>query len=144
LADLGALLENKLMSVILCIESDENQRLMLNKLLASPDFRIVMARDGLEGMAKARLLRPDMILIDLELPHMDGLAVITQLKMYSPTRNIPIIFISDLPADYSSQLVQDTGVQGFIVKPVVSRELLEIIQKHLPPDQNHSTLAHTQ
>jgi CheY-like chemotaxis protein len=144
LADLGALLENKLMSVILCIESDENQRLMLNKLLASPDFRIVMARDGLEGMAKARLLRPDMILIDLELPHMDGLAVITQLKIYSPTRNIPIIFISDLPADYSNQLVQDTGVQGFIVKPVVSRELLEIIQKHLPPDQNHSTLAHTQ
>lgn len=129
------------MSVILCIESDEAQQVVLGEFLASHGFTVVTARDGLEGVKKARLLRPDMILIDLELPHMDGLAVIGQLKIYTSTRDIPIIFTSALPADYAQQLVQETGVQGFVVRPYLLRELLKLIQNNLPRTQNRSRLA---
>ncbi len=129
------------MSVILCIESDEAQQVVLGEFLASQGFTVVTARDGLEGVKKARLLRPDMILIDLELPHMDGLAVIGQLKIYTSTRDIPVIFTSALPADYAQQLVQETGVQGFVARPYLLRELLQLIQNNLPRTQNRSRLA---
>ncbi len=120
------------MNVILYIEGDRSYQLMLSKLLISHGSVVVTATDGLDGVKKARELRPDMILMDLQLPRMDGLDVIMQLKGYSLTRGIPIVFVSALPTDYARQLVQETGAQDSVLKPFHATELLEVIQKNLP------------
>jgi DNA-binding response OmpR family regulator len=116
---------------------------MLSKFLTAQGFVVVTAGDGLEGIQKARATRPDLILMDLQLPRMDGLDVVTQLKGDALTRDIPIIFVSILPPDCAHLLVQETGVQGSIVKPFQVRELLELIQNTLCREEHpYSTASH--
>lgn len=120
------------MPLILTMVHDQSYRLVLNKLLTSQGFVVAVARDGLQGVKKARELQPDLILLDLYLPRMDGLDVIAQLKGCSLTWDIPIIFMSALPEDCSYWLLQETGVEGFIPKPFRTEELIEAVQKNLP------------
>ena len=89
------------MNVILYIGADPSHWLVLSKTLISQGFIIEVARDGLEGVRKARALQPDLILMDLFLARMDSLDVIRQLKGCALTWDIPTIFMSAWPPDYS-------------------------------------------
>ena len=120
------------MNVILYIGADPSQWLVLSKTLISRGFIIEVARDGLEGVRKARALQPDLILMDLFLARMDSLDVITQLKGCACTWDIPTIFMSAWPNHYSRWLAQETGAQGVIAKPFGGEEVMGIIHKYLP------------
>jgi two-component system alkaline phosphatase synthesis response regulator PhoP len=119
-------------NVILYIGADPSHWLVLSKTLISRGFIIEVARDGLEGVRKARALQPDLILMDLFLVRMDSLDVIRQLKGCALTWDIPTIFVSAWPPDYSRWLARETGVQGVIAKPFGGEEILGIIRKYLP------------
>ena len=120
------------MNLILYIGADPSHWLVLSKTLIARGFTIEVARDGLEGVRKARALQPDLILMDLFLARMDSLDVITQLKGCALTRDIPTIFVSAWPNHYSRWLAQETGAQGVIAKPFEGEEVMGIIRKHLP------------
>lgn len=120
------------MNVILYIGADPSHWLVLSKTLIARGFIIEVARDGLEGVRKARALQPDLILMDLFLARMDSLDVIRQLKGCALTSDIPTIFMSDWPSDYSRWLAQETGAQGVIAKPFGGDEVMHIIRKYLP------------
>ena len=120
------------MNLILYIGADPSQWLVLSKTLISRGFIIEVARDGLEGVRKARALQPDLILMDLFLARMDSLDVIRQLKGCALTWDIPTIFMSAWPPDTSRWLARETGAQGVIAKPFGGEEIIGIVHKHLP------------
>ena len=124
--------EERRVNVILYIGADPSQWLVLSKTLISRGFIVEVARDGLEGVRKARALQPDLILMDMFLPRMDSLDVITQLKGCTCTWDIPTIFMSAWPSDYPRWLAQETGAQGVIAKPFGGEEVMGIIRKFLP------------
>jgi CheY-like chemotaxis protein len=120
------------MTTILYVEDDPEHCLLVGKLLNSRGFTVEMARDGLEGVAKAQELRPDLILLDLYLPRLDGFGVMKQLKEDPITSNIPIVVISAWPTGDNRRRVQDAGALGFVAKPFKVNELLDLIQGSLP------------
>jgi DNA-binding response OmpR family regulator len=120
------------MTLILCIDGDRYSSASLARFLTVGGFWVALAADGLDGVKKARALQPDLILLDLCLRRLDGLEVIKQLRGCSLTWEIPIILMSLFPAESSRVLVEQTGVQGFISKPLQADELVEVLEKQLP------------
>jgi two-component system chemotaxis response regulator CheY len=116
---------------VLYIDGDRSRGQVLRKFLASFSYEVHLAEDGLEGISKARALQPDLILLDLHIPRMDYLEVITQLRGSKRTWDIPIIFVSDLPAQHARRLVQATGVKDFITKPFRARQLIQVLTRNL-------------
>ena len=120
------------MNLILYIDSDPTYRRMISDLLTAQGFAVALAGDGLQGLIQARQLQPELILLDLNLPRIDGLELIKQLKAYSGTCRLPLIFMSRLPADWSARLAEETGTQGFITKPFRPQDILQLVQQTIP------------
>ena len=116
---------------VLYIEDDTEHCLMLSNLLASQGFTVETARNGLEGVEKTREWEPDMILLDLLLPLMDGFGVMNTLKEDPTTQNIPIMVISAWPTADNCKRVREAGAQGFITKPFQAEELINAIRECL-------------
>ena len=119
------------MCKVLYIEDDTEHCLMLSNLLASQGFTVETARNGLEGVEKTREWEPDMILLDLLLPLMDGFGVMNTLKEDPTTQNIPILVISAWPTADNRKRVREAGAQGFITKPFQAEELINTIRECL-------------
>jgi CheY-like chemotaxis protein len=116
---------------VLYIDGDCSRGQVLRKFLTSFSYEVHLAEDGLEGIKKARALQPDLILLDLHVPRMDYLEVITQLRGSRRTWDIPIIFVSDLPAQHACRLVQVAGARDFITKPFRARQLIQVLTRNL-------------
>jgi len=128
------------MARILYIEDDPNLTQLLGEIfLPSKGFRVEIAHDGLEGVEKARRWRPDLILLDLLLPQLDGLTVMKTLKQDLATQDIPVIAITALPTRQNRQLVEAAGGRAFVPKPFHPNDLLNLIRQNLPqPELVHS------
>jgi threonine synthase len=80
---------------ILIVEDSEDDALLIQRLLSSRKaYRVFNARDGLEGLAQARTLRPDLIVADLMMPKLDGFSLVEELRRDPRTREIPIVVVS--------------------------------------------------
>lgn len=120
------------MTKVLYVEDDTEHCLMLSSLLTSQGFAVETARNGLEGIEKARNWEPDVILLDLLLPLMDGFGVMNSLKEDATTQDIPIIVISAWPTADNRKRVREAGAQNFITKPFHTEELVNTIRESLP------------
>jgi two-component system cell cycle response regulator DivK len=85
--------------LVLIVEDDADARDMYEVVLGTSGFSVASAADGVEAIAKARALRPRLILMDLSLPSMDGWEASRQLKGEAATREIPIVALSGIPID---------------------------------------------
>ncbi len=108
----------------------ENLRLLMS-LLTSCGFKVATATDGQMALAAAKRVAPDLILLDIMLPDMDGYEVCRQLKADSETEAIPVIFISALSDSLDKIKAFDVGGIDYISKPFQSEEVLARIQTHL-------------
>ncbi len=119
------------MSTILCIEDDADHRLMVHTILTGMGFATAQARNGDDGIAVAKAVRPDLILLDLYMPKMDGFSVIKSLKEDPRTRGIPIIVVSAwLSGDHRQRALQ-AGALDIVGKPYDPEALAALIQKCL-------------
>ncbi len=112
---------------ILIVDDDEDIRQFLGDLLASEGYLSREAASGREGVEAALQSKPDLILLDIMMPGMDGYEVCERLKADSATRDIPIVMVTvrnDI-ADISRSLV--TGASGFVVKPFDPECLLKTV-----------------
>ncbi|MBN1669161.1 MAG: response regulator [Anaerolineales bacterium] len=102
---------------ILVVEDNEDNLSLLRLLLEREKYQVLTAQDGVAGLQLARQEQPDMILLDLAMPEMDGWELAQTLKADITTRRIPIIAVSAhaLPKDRDRALA--SGCDGFIVKP---------------------------
>ena len=119
------------MNTILCIDDDIDYARIIDKFLSPRGFDVRTAQDGYEGVIKARELQPDLILLDLYLPRVEGLEVIKQIREEALTWNIPIVVMSTLPIAQSRQLMEGSGVQDYLSKPFRIRDLIDTIQRNV-------------
>ncbi|WP_020483044.1 response regulator [Methylomonas sp. MK1] len=113
------------------IVDDEPQNLRVLEQILSGKYKLIFARNGEEALAATHKFRPSLILLDIQLPDMDGYAVCRQLKANPLTESIPVIFITSL-ADADDEVTGfEAGAVDYIVKPVSSPTVRARVQTHL-------------
>ncbi|BAJ65030.1 MULTISPECIES: response regulator [Anaerolinea] len=121
---------------ILVIEDNADNLELVRFLLEQAGFQIISAMDGLDGLEKARSLKPDLVLLDMSLPELDGWHLAKQLKESPETAHILIVALTahTLPGDRRRAL--EAGCDGFISKPLNVARFASQIQEYL---RNNST-----
>ena len=118
---------------ILVVEDNQDNREMVVKVLKFNGYQVVEAVDGEEAIEKAKTEHPDLILLDIFLPKMDGYEATRRLKGDTSLRNIPIIALTAHAMKGSMEEALAAGCDGYIPKPIDVRELPKQIQHFLKP-----------
>ena len=116
---------------ILVVDDEEDLVIALSARLKAGCYDVLVARDGLEALTKARTLEPDLILLDLMLPKMDGYKVARLLKFDQRYAGIPILMLTARGQEMDQELGRQAGADDYIVKPFNSAELMERIKELL-------------
>ena len=116
---------------ILIVEDDTDMVELLRFNLKTQGYALGTATDGIEALKKARSIHPDLILLDLMLPELDGFAVCDILRRDPKTAFIPIIILTAVSSQLSRFTGLDAGANAYITKPVSPKYLLQCIQKLL-------------
>jgi CheY-like chemotaxis protein len=117
---------------VLIIDDEESIQLVVQfGLKLSAGWEVLVASSGPEGILRAQAEHPDMILLDVMMPVMDGLTTFRELQRNAQTRSIPVIFLTAKAQASERRLFSDTGGHGVITKPFNSLELAEQIIKVL-------------
>jgi len=120
---------------ILLIEDNEMNRDMLSRRLERKGYTVLVAVDGQEGLVKARQEPPDLILMDMSLPVVDGWEATRRLKADPSTRHIPVIALTAHAMASDEQQARAAGCDDFDTKPIELPRLLQKIESALaPPD----------
>ena len=120
------------MKTILNVEDNEFNRKIVRHLLARTTYRLIEAGDGAEGVALAVDARPDLIIMDIQLPKLSGLDATRRLRADPATADIPIIVITSFALAGDDEKARDAGATAYLAKPYSPRELLEVIRKLAP------------
>ena len=121
------------MAKILLVEDNEMNRDMLSRRLERKGHSVTIAIDGAEGLDKARSETPDLILMDMSLPVIDGWEVTRRLKADEATRRIPVIALTAHAMASDEQKAREAGCDDFDTKPIELPRLLDKIQALLQP-----------
>src|SRR5205085_3990791 len=113
---------------ILVIEDDEYSRDALAHLLAAEGYEARSASDGESGLAKAHEMQPDVIVLDLNLPGIDGKQVIQMIRNDGPLSDVPILIVTG-DEDRAAQSAAELGAHGYLTKPVQFDNLLRAIDQ---------------
>jgi CheY-like chemotaxis protein len=119
------------MPKLLLVEDNEYNRDMLQRRLNKKGFEVITAVDGGEGVAKARTEKPDLILMDMHLPVLDGWEATKQLKDAEETRGIPIIALTADAMPGDKEKAMESGCDDYDTKPIELPRLLEKIAAQL-------------
>ena len=119
------------MSKVLYVEDHPAQRDILAQMLELNGFEVAVASDGLEGVEKARTWLPDLILMDLRMPKMDGFEAIKVIRAEDNTNQIPIIAISAWASAKHKERALAAGANEHFTKPVDLNRLLTTISRYL-------------
>jgi two-component system cell cycle response regulator DivK len=117
---------------ILVVEDQEDNRRILRDLLTSNGFEVAEAHTGEDGVALAETSRPDLILMDIQLPGLDGYEATRRIKANPGLRAIPIIAVTSYALSGDDQKAFQAGCDGYVTKPFSPRRLLATIREHLP------------
>ena len=116
------------MSKILLVEDNETNRDMLSRRLQRRGYEVVIAVDGEEGVEMARSENPELILMDISLPNLDGWEATRQIKASPATRSIPVIALTAHAMSGDRQKCLEAGCEDYDTKPVDLKRLLTKIQ----------------
>jgi len=120
------------MKTILYIEDNEMNRKIVRDLLKRTKYTLVEAHDGEAGVAKALEIRPDLILMDIQLPKMSGMEATRRLRADATIANTPIIAITSFALSGDDQKAKEAGATAYLAKPYSPFDLLTLIRKLLP------------
>jgi DNA-binding response OmpR family regulator len=120
---------------VLVIEDEAPQMLLVRTGLERQGFDVLWARDGIEGLRMAREQLPDLILLDIILPGMDGVQVCRELKDAPDTGRIPVIMVTASSMRSLSERVKTFGVDACLIKPYELRDLLAVVERLLASSQ---------
>ena len=118
-------------SLILVVDDYQDAREMYAEYLQYSGFRVAEARNGNEAVAQARSLKPDLILMDLSLPGMDGWEATRVLKADEETRHIPIVALTGHALAGASEGARKAGCDSFVTKPCLPDDLVVEVRRML-------------
>ena len=117
---------------ILVIEDIEDNRQIIRDLLASVGYELIEAIDGAEGVAMAQSHLPDLILMDIQLPVMDGYEATRRIRAIPALATVPIIAVTSYALSGDEAKSRNAGCDGYVAKPFSPRELLAKVREFLP------------
>ena len=117
----------------LVVDDDVDTREMYGMYLRTSGFRVVLATNGIEAIELSEREHPDVIVMDLTMPHLDGWEATRRLKADGRTRRIPIIACSGVGIGSSAERALDAGCDGYLTKPCLPEHLLAEIRRVLRP-----------
>jgi two-component system cell cycle response regulator DivK len=118
--------------LILVVEDQEDNRRIMRDLLTSVGYEVIEAVTGEEGVAAAETHRPDLILMDIQLPGLDGYEATRQIKANPDLEHIPIIVVTSYALSGDDVKAFKAGCNAYVSKPFSPRELLAKIREYLP------------
>jgi DNA-binding response OmpR family regulator len=117
---------------ILLVDDEPSIVKMVGKRLEVEGFEVLIATDGQDGLAKARSASPDLVVLDLMLPKMNGYEVCTMLKQDARYQRIPIVLFTAKAQEKDEKLGMECGADAYVRKPFRAQELLDRIHALLP------------
>ena len=109
---------------ILLVDDSETVLQMEQMILAKSSYELILARDGEEGVAKALATQPDLILMDVVMPKMNGFEAVKQLRENAQTRSVPIVMVTSKAEAESMEAGYQNGCSDYIIKPIDQLELM--------------------
>lgn len=116
---------------ILIVEDNEENRIMVREILLYHGYEVIEANDGLAGLNMARQQMPDLVLMDIQMPVMDGLTAGKILKDDPSTSAIKLIALTSFAMKGDQEKFAAAGFDDYIAKPFDTRQMPEVIKKHL-------------
>jgi two-component system, cell cycle response regulator DivK len=117
---------------VLVVEDQEDNRCILRDLLMSAGYTVIYAEDGQQALAVASRDRPDLILMDIQLPILDGYETTRRLKMDPLLRSIPVIAVTSYALSGDEVKAKEAGCDAYVTKPFSPRELLKEVRRYVP------------
>lgn len=118
---------------ILIIDDSPTETHVLKTILSKEGYDIAAAKSGEEGIRVAKIQKPDLILMDVVMPGMNGFQATRELTHAEETKNIPIIIVTTKDQQTDRVWATRQGAKDYLVKPVVKDELVKTVKQHLSP-----------
>lgn len=116
---------------ILIVEDNENNRCLFRDILTFHGYEVTVASDGQEGVDMAKTLLPDLVLMDIQMPGMDGLSAGIILKGAAETSGLKIVALTSFAMRGDREKILAAGFDGYLSKPIDTRELPVLVKKWL-------------
>ena len=116
---------------ILVVEDQEDNRQILRDLLANAGYEMLEAEDGIQAITQASKHRPDLILMDIQLPEVSGLQVTQWIKGDADLRMIPIIAVTAFAMKGDEEKMRNGGCEAYIAKPISVTSFLQTVERFL-------------
>ncbi|MPY74494.1 MAG: response regulator [Alphaproteobacteria bacterium] len=116
---------------ILVVEDNELNMKLFHDLLEAQGYNVLQSRDGMEALKVARTHKPDLILMDIQLPEVSGLEVTKWLKEDEELRSIPVIAVTAFAMKGDEEKIREGGCEAYISKPISVVNFLETVEKFL-------------
>jgi CheY-like chemotaxis protein len=120
---------------ILLVDDSKTLLMIEGMMLSKAPYRVVTAVDGMEAIEKAHAERPDLILLDVAMPKLDGLEVCRRLKADPATRHVPVIMVTTRGEAGNRDRAFECGCDDYLTKPIDAATLMEAVKTHLAGDQ---------
>ncbi len=117
---------------ILYVEDNEANRKIVRQLLKNTSYRLIEAYDGEEGVATALEQKPDLVLMDIQLPKISGMEAIRRIRADAAMAHTPIIAITSFALSGDDQKAREAGATAYLAKPYSPRDLLALIRSTVP------------
>ncbi|MFA5060017.1 MAG: response regulator [Candidatus Omnitrophota bacterium] len=114
---------------VLVVDDDPVVLKLVKSRLEANQYEVTTASDGDEGLQKLKTQKPDLIILDVEMPRMDGYTFVVELKKHDDLKNIPIIILT--AKEHLKDLFKLEGIRDYIVKPFKAEKFLETVKKYL-------------
>lgn len=112
---------------ILVVEDNELNLKLFCDLLRAHGYEAEPVRDGREAVERTRAFRPDLIIMDIQMPHVSGLELIEQLKTDEELKGIPVMAVTAYAAKGDEERIRDAGAEGYVSKPISVMKFVEAV-----------------
>ena len=116
---------------VMIVEDNELNMKLFDDLLGAHGYDTVKTREGTKALDIARREKPDLIIMDIQLPEVSGLEVTQQLKKDAELKSIPVIAVTAFAMKGDEEKIRQGGCEGYISKPISITEFIKTVQKHL-------------
>ena len=128
-------------TTVLVVDDVHDNLIILSLSLQDMGYRVITACNGEEAVAFALRARPDVILMDIAMPELDGMGATRRIRSHPELRGMPIVAITAFQTDGFRRAAFDAGFDGFLTKPIDFAQLNNLIQMLLPAEETTSDLA---
>jgi two-component system cell cycle response regulator DivK len=117
------------MALILIVEDNEKNLKLLRDVLQFKGYQTLDAMTGLEGVRLARERHPDLVLMDIQLPDIDGVTALAQLRADPATKDMPVVAVSASVMPNDQQRIMASGFDAYVMKPISVKSFVETVEK---------------